>query len=136
MFAAELNMEIISIHLVEKYGTYMRCQMPMYDKEIYHDRSLGTFMWFSLIKYAIEQHNIKYIDLGGGPLNKLPTYHYKRRYSPEDNKLLIRECYYCYYVFLFDPHHKRGEKSICPNCKKKLKIGIGELFIIKISYYI
>jgi len=58
--------EVLSVHFVEKYGNYVDCHPPMYDKEKYTDRYIAKFMWFHLIEYAIKDPEIRWLDLGGG----------------------------------------------------------------------
>lgn len=55
----------IAMHFVFINGNYVDCQPPMYDK-IYRNRYLAKFMWFNLVKYAIEQKTGWILDLGGG----------------------------------------------------------------------
>ena len=66
-FAADKGNERIAMHFVEKRDGYVECHPPMYDKEKYAHRYLAKFMWFSLIKWAMEEReDIKVLDFGGG----------------------------------------------------------------------
>lgn len=58
--------EVHAVHLVERHGSYVICHPPMYDKRRYAERYLAKFMWFHLIRYAIEEPDIDWLDLGGG----------------------------------------------------------------------
>lgn len=55
----------IALHFVFIDGEYVDCQPPMYDKK-YLDRYLAKFMWFNLVKWAIENKTNWILDLGGG----------------------------------------------------------------------
>ena len=94
VFTAERKGEIIAMHFVEKREGYVECHPPMYDKEKYAHRYLAKYMWFSLIKWAIEeQEDIKVLDFGGGGepdwremiihRDKYPNPAYKWIYVPE-----------------------------------------------------
>lgn len=56
---------VIAVQFVEVIDGYMNCHPVMYEKEKYADRYLSKFMWFNLIKWAIE-NGIEIVDLGGG----------------------------------------------------------------------
>ena len=56
---------ILSVHFVERYGDYIECHPPMYNKEETSDQYMAKFMWFELIKFAINS-DINWVDLGGG----------------------------------------------------------------------
>lgn len=84
----------IAMHFVFVHNNYVDCQPPMYDK-IYQDRYLAKFMWFNLIKFAIEQNTGWILDLGGGSdewqdmiknRNRYPNPLYKWTYVPENVK--------------------------------------------------
>ena len=93
-FVARLNGVPIAVHFVEKHGEYVECHPPMYDKK-YSDRYLAKYMWFNLIKWAIEC-DVHWIDLGSGDrgnwrellLNrdKYPRIKYKWLYISEEVK--------------------------------------------------
>lgn len=55
----------VALQFVEVIDGYMNCHPVMYEKEKYADRYLSKFMWFGLIKWAIDQ-KIAIVDLGGG----------------------------------------------------------------------
>ena len=54
----------IAMHFVQIHNGFIECHPPMYDKKHNH-RYLAKFMWFNLIKYAIE-NKLNPLDLGGG----------------------------------------------------------------------
>ena len=56
----------VCIHFVEKYGDYVFCHPPLFDKKKYNDRYIAKYMWFNLIKHCIET-DTSWVDLGGGP---------------------------------------------------------------------
>ena len=56
---------ILSVHFVERYDDYIECHPPMYNKEETSDQYMAKFMWFELIKFAINS-DINWVDLGGG----------------------------------------------------------------------
>jgi len=100
MFAAmkKENEEPVSLHFVEKFGDYMFCHPPLFDKEKYNKRYLAKYMWFNLIKYCIDS-DVSWIDLGGGPYGwrgtwrdfcmsrkKFPKVAYKWLYVPKHVK--------------------------------------------------
>lgn len=58
--------KMLSVHFVERHGDYVECYPPMYDKEKYSGRYIAKFMWFHLIEYAINDPEIRWLDLGGG----------------------------------------------------------------------
>lgn len=86
---------IIAMQFVEVIDGYMNCHPVMYDKEKYADRYLSKWMWFNLIKWAIE-NGIEIVDLGGGndddwhemirTREKYPNPAYKWMYVPGDVK--------------------------------------------------
>jgi hypothetical protein len=106
VFAAVKNEEPLSIHFVEKFGEYVFCHPPLFDKEKYNERYIAKYMWFNLIKYCIKT-DTSWIDLGGGPYGfrgtwknfcvnreKWPKVAYKWLYVPKhvkDNPELQKE---------------------------------------------
>lgn len=56
---------MVATQFVEVIDGYMNCHPVMYDKEKYARKYLSKFMWFNLIKWAIE-NKIEIVDLGGG----------------------------------------------------------------------
>lgn len=64
VFAAKLNGKPIAVHFIQLHENVVECHPPMYDKK-YNDRYLAKYMWFNLIKYAIE-NNLPTLDMGGG----------------------------------------------------------------------
>lgn len=92
-FCARKGNDIISVHFVQDHGNHIECHPPMYDK-VHADRYLAKFMWFSLIRYAIE-NKWPMLDMGGGPddwqehiknRENYPNPQYKWIYVPEDVK--------------------------------------------------
>lgn len=64
-FVAMENGQPIAVQFVEEIDGYVNCHPVMYEKEKYSKRYLSKFMWFNLIKWAIET-GIKIVDMGGG----------------------------------------------------------------------
>jgi len=84
----------VAMHFVFVYGNYVDCQPPMYDKQ-YAERYLAKFMWFNLVKWAIENRTGWILDLGGGiddwremikNRSRYPNPLYKWVYVPEEVK--------------------------------------------------
>ncbi len=57
--------EMISLRFLENHNGYVESHPTMYDKTKYLSISLAHFGTFSLIKYAIENDGMDWIDLGG-----------------------------------------------------------------------
>ena len=81
----------IALHFIFVHDKYIDCQPPMYDKK-YSNRYLAKFMWFNLIKWAIESKTGWILDLGGGlddwremikRRKEFPNPAYKWLYVPE-----------------------------------------------------
>jgi len=91
--AVKKNGEKIAMHFVEVHDGYVECHPPMYDKAKYSKRYLAKYMWFNLFKYAINQPDMEWIDLGGGndgdwiemikTRDQYPNPRYKWMYVPE-----------------------------------------------------
>jgi len=64
--AADNPQNIIALHVVENHDGYVDCHAPMYDKTLYADRRIGKYMWFSLIKYAMTDPELIWLDFAGG----------------------------------------------------------------------
>ena len=64
VFAALNNKAFISVHFVELHENYIEAHPPMYDKQYGSKRYLAKWMWFNLIKYAMDNH-LPNIDMGG-----------------------------------------------------------------------
>lgn len=62
VFAAFDGINKVAMHFIQQRDGYWECHPPMYDKK---HSDLGTWMWFQLIKWAIE-HKLEPLDLGGG----------------------------------------------------------------------
>lgn len=54
----------LALHFIQKRSGFWECHPPMYDKKD-SGRYLAKWMWFSLIRYAIENKMVP-LDLGGG----------------------------------------------------------------------
>jgi hypothetical protein len=54
-----------SLHFIQKRTRYWECHPPMYDKVAHAHLYIAKFMWFNLIRYAIE-NRMGHLDLGGG----------------------------------------------------------------------
>jgi hypothetical protein len=116
---ARCGEKTLAVHPVERYGSYLRCHAPWYDKSIHRPRSMGNFMWLSLIEWSIPDINTDFIDLGGGPVAHLPESSYKLRYNPEDLGYRVKVCPYCGYRWLF----KTVEEALqCKSCRKSVGI--------------
>lgn len=64
-FVAVRGGEELSMQFVENHDGYIECHPPMYDKTKYSDRYLAKFMWFNLIRHAIESPDMDWVDIGG-----------------------------------------------------------------------
>lgn len=65
VFEAIEDGKTIAMQFVDVSDNYMNCHPVMYEKEKYAQRYLSKFMWFNLIRWAIES-GIQIVDLGGG----------------------------------------------------------------------
>lgn len=54
----------IALHFIQKRHGFWECHPPMYDK-VHCKRYLAKYMWFNLIKYAMD-HQLEPLDMGGG----------------------------------------------------------------------
>jgi hypothetical protein len=90
--AVDNNHESIGMQFIQKRDGYWECHPPMYDKTKHP--WLAKYMWFSLIRYAIE-HKLAPLDMGGGSddwefnlKNRIdfPNTKYKWMYVPEKTK--------------------------------------------------
>lgn len=86
LFSCELGMQFI-----QKREGYWECHPPMYDKK--HE-GLGTYLWFELIRFAIE-NKLEHLNLGGGidewramikRRDEFPNPKYKWRFVPQKAK--------------------------------------------------
>lgn len=93
LFQAQTKDEILGLHFVQIRTGYIECHPPMYDKK-YNKRYLAKYMWFNLIKYAIE-NQLPPLNMGGGVDNwremikrrdEFPNPKYKWIYVPEEVK--------------------------------------------------
>jgi hypothetical protein len=94
-FRARVGDNVLALHFVQKHNGMWECHPPMYEKSDENQRRyLAKFMWFSLIRYAIESR-WNPLDLGGGPDNwrehiknrkNYPNPAYKWVYVPEETK--------------------------------------------------
>ena len=87
------NTEVLSVHFVQLRNGYVECHPPMYDKK-HAKRYLAKYMWFNLIRYAMET-KLPPLDMGGGPSNwrehivrraEFQNPQYKWLYVPEEVK--------------------------------------------------
>jgi predicted RNA-binding Zn-ribbon protein involved in translation (DUF1610 family) len=132
-FGAKKNSELIAIHLVEKYGTYLRCHAAWFDREMHQDRQLSTYMWFSLISHNLGDPDTKWLDLGGGPLHRLREDHYKRRYNPEmATSFFVKMCLSCSFHYLVDQRLLHGGKMVCPNCGNEEQLNLRRRLILSL----
>ena len=79
----------LALHFIQKRHGFWECHPPMYDK-IHSKRYLAKYMWFNLIKYAMD-HQLEPLDMGGGiddwremirRKSEFPYSRYKFRYVP------------------------------------------------------
>jgi hypothetical protein len=111
--------QIVAVHPIERYGRYLRCHAPWYDKDIFRQRSMGHFMWFHLIEWALQDTGTDFIDLGGGPVASLPESSYKRRYLPADLGFRVKVCGRCGFRWLFK---SIDDAFVCKHCGKSVGI--------------
>lgn len=65
-FRALKGKEKVAGHFVQLHENFIECHPPMYEKsEENQNRYLAKFMWFNLIRYAIDNH-LPPLNLGGG----------------------------------------------------------------------
>lgn len=83
-FVAQRGGEEVSMHFVENHEGYIECHPPMYDKIKNSDRYLAKFMWFNLIKFAIESKEMDWIDIGGCGDNSWPETIRSRKEYPHN----------------------------------------------------
>ena len=81
----------LAMQFIQRRDGYWECHPPMYDKK---HKGLGTWMWFRLIKYAIENQFYP-LNLGGGidewramikRRKEFPNPTYKWRFIPQAAK--------------------------------------------------
>lgn len=79
----------LALHFIQKRMGFWECHPPMYDKQ-HCKRYLAKYMWFNLIKYAMD-HQLGPLDMGGGiddwremirRKEEFPYSRYKFRYVP------------------------------------------------------
>lgn len=96
-FRAMDGIQPIAYHYILKHVNFWQCEPVLYDKK-YSERYLAKYMWFNLIKYAIE-HKLQILNMGGGPDNwhehimsrdQYPNPAYKWMYVPEITKTQVR----------------------------------------------
>lgn len=92
-FVAYKEGKPIAGHFIQKRDGYWECHPPMYDKK-YNNRYLAKYMWFNLIRWAIENKEMP-LDMGGGvdrwremisTRENYPNPKYKWMYVPEHTK--------------------------------------------------
>lgn len=64
VFAACNEETFQAVHFVQLHENYIEAHPPMYDKQYGSKRYLAKWMWFNLIKYAMD-NNFPPIDMGG-----------------------------------------------------------------------
>ena len=94
--------EPIAVQFVEKNGDYIECHPPMYDKK-HSKRYLAKYMWFNLIKFAIES-DINFVDLGGGKRGTWPELIRSRDQHPNTT-----------YKWTYIPKHVKDNPGLQPN---------------------
>ncbi|HNH36610.1 MAG TPA: GNAT family N-acetyltransferase [Rhodocyclaceae bacterium] len=62
----ETPSDVLAVHFVERHGDYVYCHPPMYSKDVHSDRYIAKYMWFGLIRHALGDPGIAWLDLGGG----------------------------------------------------------------------
>jgi len=66
LFAAYKGEAIVALHFVESHGNYIEAHPPMYEKSAENkNRYLAKWMWFNLIKFAMD-NGLPRLNLGGG----------------------------------------------------------------------
>ena len=116
LFAGYLGNQDISIHFIFRWGNYLYCNAPLYNKELYP--GLGKWMWIKLIEYCIEDHSIGYLDFVA-PEGMSTSWHevlknrvksnssgdfgYKWKFIPRDCKIYPTE----------NPNYKIGFCKLC-----------------------
>jgi len=87
-----------SLHFVQTHHDgYIECHPPMWKKSPANERRyIAKYMWFSLIKFAISDPDMKWLDFGGGrddswremirDRSEYPNPRYKWLYIPEGVK--------------------------------------------------
>jgi len=63
-FAAYKDDETIGFNFNERHDDYLLLHPAMHNKTKYTDIGLSKFMWLNLIKWAIENTKIKWVDFG------------------------------------------------------------------------
>ena len=86
------------VHFVQMHDEgYVECHPPMWEKTPENEkRYLAKYMWFNLIKFAISDSDMRYLDFGGGRddswremikhRDEYPNPKYKWLYIPKDVK--------------------------------------------------
>ena len=116
LFAGYLGNQDISIHFIFRWGNYLYCNAPLYNKELYP--GLGKWMWIKLIEYCITDHSIDYLDFVA-PEGMSTSWHevvksrvksnssgdfgYKWKFIPRDGKIYTTE----------NPNYKIGFCKLC-----------------------
>lgn len=102
----------VALHFIQRRDGYWECHPPMYDKGHSY---LAKYMWFNLIRYAIE-NKLTHLDMGGGVdnwremirrRNEFPNPQYKWAYVPLRAKM--------------DPNSEPPFYIERPSCKLLLK---------------
>lgn len=83
LFGSYLNSELISIQFVFRWGNYIYCNAPLYDKSLHKKREISKYMWLKLIEWSISK-KIDYLDLMGSTINETWSSVIKNRVGSND----------------------------------------------------
>ena len=126
---------VLSLHVIERYGSLARCHAPWFDYELGNERSLSTFMWFSLIEWAANgDKGLFWLDLCGGPVNRLPRDDYKRRYSPEPDGNVLLVCEQCGFMTIRSISDRNP--AICPECNAVASFGLVNRTLLSLARFL
>lgn len=65
VFEANSPTETLAMHFIQKQDGFWEAHSPMWDKSSKTQRHLGTYMWFHLVLWGIE-NNLGILNFGGG----------------------------------------------------------------------
>lgn len=65
LFVGKSEGRVISIHFIFRWGRYVYCNAPLYDKSEHKEIELAKWMWVKMIGHLIDNTSVKYIDLVG-----------------------------------------------------------------------
>jgi len=92
----------VAMHFLKREGNYWEAQPPMWDKANLAYRHLGTWMWYQVILYGIE-NKIGIINLGGGVDKWREMLHTRDQYANPK------------YKFRFIPRSIKDNPDLQPN---------------------